>query len=157
MKEISPNIYGTFSRSVIFSFFILSQNKPTEISWTFNDPTLSWIPSIPRQGWWLKQRAGLGLVDSPRPPIRRDLAGNPRPCDPPQRQGWVRFRRGFARPCRRQILRDREFRRTPTTTPVVSTVTTTRWKRRANIFLSYIYRVFGFVGKIASGLLASIE
>jgi len=48
-----------------------------------------------RQGWWLKQRAGLGLVDSLRPPIRRDPAGNPRrPCDPPRR-GWVRSRRGF--------------------------------------------------------------
>lgn len=33
------------------------------------------------EGWWLKQRAGRGLVDSPRPPIRRDLASNPRPCN----------------------------------------------------------------------------
>jgi len=90
-----------------------------------------------RQGWWLKQRAGLGLVDSLRPPIRRDPAGNPRrPCDPPRRgEGGLDPGEGSARPCTRQAPRDRGSRSTPTTAVAVSTVTT-GWKRRANIFPS---------------------
>lgn len=61
-KDIAQYLRNIFSRDVIFSVFILSWNKPTEISWTFNDPTLSWIPSIPprvvakTKGWSLVGR-----------------------------------------------------------------------------------------------------
>lgn len=61
------------------------------------------------EGWWLKQRTGRGLVDSPRPPIRRDLAGNPRPCNLPSAEGGLHHgEREFAHPCRRGTRRTKD-------------------------------------------------
>lgn len=86
------------------------------------------------EGWWLKQRAGRGLVDSPRPPIRRDLAGNPRPCNLLSAEGGLHHGESLHIPVREE-LRERGWPGC-----LVARVTT-RWQRRLLLcaFLRSVY------------------